>query len=84
MTTKNKETSNSLSEEPNTKDLTPVDTGNKRKISINFFNAQSLLNKLDELSEWMDKQRPDIVGVVETWFDESHNVSRVSTTKLQY
>ena len=52
----------------------------KGNLSIIFFNAQSLLSKIDELSEFLDNSDPDIVGVVETWFDDSHKPAEFKIT----
>ena len=39
-----------------------------------FFNAQSLLSKIDELSIPISETNPDIIGIVETWLDGNHPV----------
>ena len=41
-------------------------------ISVHFFNAQSLTGKIDTVSLYLEEQKPDIIGVAETWMDGSH------------
>ena len=38
-----------------------------------YFNARSLIPKLDELCLLVETHQPDIVCIVETWLD--HNIS---------
>ena len=41
--------------------------GAKRTLSIMYFNARSLMPKLDELCVLVESSNPDIVCIVETW-----------------
>ena len=49
-----------------------MNSQSKGSIDLLFFNAQSLMSKIDELSIILQNRNPDIVGVVETWMDGSH------------
>ena len=35
-----------------------------------YFNARSIVNKLDELQLYIDKETADIIGITETWLNE--------------
>ncbi len=35
-----------------------------------YFNARSIVNKLDELHLYIDDENPDIIGITETWLHE--------------
>ena len=43
-----------------------------------YFNARSILNKLDELELYIKDENLDIVGVTETWLTEEILTSEVS------
>ena len=43
-------------------------------LSTIFCNTQSLMSKLDELSIIVHDKKPDVIGIVETWLDDSHGV----------
>ena len=34
------------------------------------FNARSIVNKLDELQLYIDTEKADIIGIIETWLNE--------------
>ena len=52
-------------------------------IKVDFFNAQSLRNKMDELSEYCHKHKPDIIGTSETWLDASHKEGEVALNNYE-
>ena len=35
-----------------------------------YFNARSIVNKLDELQLYINKEKVDIIGITETWLNE--------------
>ena len=39
----------------------------KNKISVIYTNARSVVNKLDELQLYIEDEKPDIVGITESW-----------------
>ena len=39
-----------------------------------FCNTQSLMSKLDELSIIVHEKNPDVIGIAETWLDDSHGI----------
>jgi len=43
----------------------------KEQVHIVYYNARSLLPKLDELRAVSEATRPDIICIVETWLDNS-------------
>ena len=43
---------------------------NNKGLNIFFWNAQSLINKLDSFKQHVEKVSPDIYGLSETWFRE--------------
>ena len=45
----------------------PVKSSGSNCLNIMYFNAQSLLPKMDRLRALVDAQRPHIVCIVETW-----------------
>lgn len=57
-----------------------TNVANKKKININeqmkqlsimYLNARSIRNKMDELKIIVSEHKPDIIGVVETWLNDS-------------
>lgn len=51
---------------------------NKNKLSCMYFNARSIMNKLDELELYVRDENLDIVGITETWLTASVLSSEVS------
>ena len=50
----------------------------KNILKCMYFNARSILNKLDELELYIKDENLDIVGVTETWLTEEILTSEVS------
>lgn len=52
---------------------------NKRKDSLTcfYFNARSIMNKIDELELYLTQEKPDIVGITETWTYEDVQDSEI-------
>ena len=40
------------------------------KLKCIYFNACIIVNKLDELQLYIDKETADIIGITETWLNE--------------
>ena len=62
-------------------------TGMRKKLKCLFTNAQSIVNKRDELQTYMEDEEPDLVGIVETWLhsdiaDAEIQVPGYQTTRL--
>ena len=51
-------------------------------LNISYFNAQSLLPKMDNLRELVDVQKPHIVCIVETWLSTEIGDNEVSLEGL--
>ena len=45
--------------------------GIANRLSVYYMNCRSLLPKMDELRCLAMNNRPDIIGLVETWLDDS-------------
>ena len=54
-----------------------------RGVSILYYNARSLLPKLDELNVVCEATKPDIVCIVETWLDDRVSDSELSLDNYQ-
>ena len=52
-------------------------------LNILFSNAQSLQSKVDVLSAIVEDRCPDLIGIVETWMDESHCEKDVALQNYQ-
>ena len=52
---------------------------NKGKDSLTcfYFNARSIMNKIDELELYLTQEKPDIVGITETWTYEEVQGSEI-------
>ena len=52
---------------------------NKGKDSLTcfYFNARSIMNKIDELELYLTQEKPDIVGITETWTHEEVQDSEI-------
>lgn len=42
-----------------------------------YFNARSIMNKMDELELYITQEKPDIVGITETWTYEEVQDSEI-------
>ena len=42
-----------------------------------YFNARSIMNKIDELELYLTQEKPDIVGITETWTYEDIEDSEI-------
>jgi hypothetical protein len=53
-------------------------TGEAAKLSCFYANARSIMNKRDELELYISEEKPDIIGVTETWAVEDVEDSELS------
>jgi len=56
----------------------PVKSSGSNYLNIMYFNAQSLLPKMDKLRAFVDAQRPHIVCIVETWLSSETSDNELS------
>ena len=65
--------------------LVPPSSGqvNLNKLSILYFNARSILPKMDELKVVVAVQNPSIICVVETWLCDAISDFEISIKDLQ-
>ena len=48
------------------------------KLNCLYTNARSIVNKLDELHLYLSEEKPDIVGITETWLNSSIDNSELN------
>ena len=49
----------------------------KNKLSCTYFNARSIVNKIDELELYIKEEELDIIGITETWLTEEIVTSEI-------
>ena len=47
-----------------------VSAASDKQLDIVYFNARSIKNKMDEFKIFVYQNKPDIIGIVETWLNE--------------
>ena len=47
-----------------------VSAASDKQLNIVYFNARSIKNKMDEFKIFVYQNKPDIIGIVETWLNE--------------
>ena len=57
---------------------------NKENLNILYYNARSLVPKLDELALLIETHNPDIVCIVETWLSDDILDSEISFPGSMY
>ena len=55
-----------------------ISCGSKNKLSCMYFNARSIVNKVDELEIYVKEEELDIIGISETWLTEEILTSEIS------
>ena len=55
----------------------------QKDINVIYFNARSLLPKLDELRTLVEMKKPSIVRVVKTWLSEDFTDEEISISNYQ-
>lgn len=65
--------SNETCVENKANDIGEISSSNVRtsKLKCFYTNARSLVNKLDELNLYLIEEKPDIIGITETWLNSS-------------
>ena len=56
----------------------------KADLLILFFNARSLVNKVDELKILVKEKKPDIIGIIETWLTDSISDGEISISDYTF
>ena len=55
-----------------------IKTITKTKLSCMYFNARSIVNKVDELEIYTKEEELDIIGITETWLTDEILTSEIS------
>ena len=61
----------------------PVKSPGSNCLNVMYFNAQSLLPKMDKLRALVDTQRPHIVCILETWLSSEISDNELSLEGYQ-
>ena len=58
-------------------------TPDSSKFTVLYYNARSLIPKMDELRTIVESQRPSVICVVETWLSEEVSDQEISLSEYQ-
>jgi len=58
--------------------------GNSKQLSLLYFNARSIRNKMDELNILIQEHKPDVIAVVESWLNEDISDSELSLENYNF
>ena len=58
-------------------------TPESSKFTVLYYNARSLIPKMDELHTIVESQRPSVICVVETWLSEEVSDQEISLSEYQ-
>lgn len=75
-TNKNMHSKGNVEEKNKNKENRKEETFNK--LSCFYVNARSIMNKMDELELYLIQEKPDIVGITETWLYEEIEDTEIS------
>ena len=56
-------------------------TPDSSKFTVLYYNARSLIPKMDELRTIVESQRPSVICVVETWLSEEVSDQEISLSE---
>ena len=58
-----------------------TDLNNNNNLSVLYFNARSIQNKIAEFQARVDIEKPHIIAITESWLDDSFNDGEVFPTE---
>ena len=61
-----------------------VSAASDKQLDIVYFNARSIKNKMDEFKIFVYQNKPDIIGIVETWLNEDQLDSELEINDYKF